>query len=81
MIIQAGPLGFPMDLQPIGVNIAERFKSINGVHAIVDTDASIEGRHLFELDAIKLQLKMLRSRIGMAFDAIVTPTAIAAWKT
>lgn len=80
-IIQAGPLGFPMDLQPIGVNIAERFKSINGVHAIVDTDASIEGRHLFELDAIKLQLKMLRSGIGMAFDAIVTPAAIAAWKT
>ena len=74
-------MGFPMDLQPIGVNIAERFKSINGVHAIVDTDASIEGRHLFELDAIKLQLKMLRSGIGMAFDAIVTPTAVAAWKT
>lgn len=79
--IQAGPLGFPMDLQPIGVNVAERFKSINGVHAIVDTDSSIEGRHLFDSDAIKLQLKMLRSGVGMAFDAIVTPAAIAVWKT
>lgn len=43
-IIQAGPLGFPMDLQPIGVKVADRFQKINGVHAIVDTDASIEGR-------------------------------------
>lgn len=80
-IIQAGALGFPMDLQPIGVNIADRFKTISGVHAIVDTDASIEGRHVFDLDAIKSQLKMLRSGIGLAFDAIVTPAAIAAWKT
>ena len=80
-IIQAGALGFPMDLQPIGVNIADRFKTINCVHAIVDTDASIEGRHAFDLDAIKSQLKMLRSGIGLAFDAIVTPAAIAAWKT
>lgn len=80
-IIQAGALGFPMDLQPIGVNIADRFKTINGVHAIVDTDASIEGRHVFDLDAIKSQLKMLRSGIGLAFDAIVSPAAIAAWKT
>ena len=78
-IIQAGPLGFPMDLQPIGVNIADRFQKINGVHAIIDTDASIEGRHVFDLDAIKSQLKILRGGIGLAFNAIVTPTAIATW--
>lgn len=79
-IIQAGPLGFPMDLQPMGVKIAERFQSVNGVHAIIDTDASIEGRHTFDVDAIKAQLKTLRNGVGLAFDAIVTPSAIAEWK-
>ena len=63
------------------MDVAPRFKTINGVHAIIDTDASIEGRNVFDMDAIKSQLKMLRSGIGLAFDAIVTPTAIAAWNT
>jgi len=78
-IIQAGPLGFPMDIQPIGVKIAERFQKINGVHAIVDTDASIEGRHALNLDAIRSQLKTLRGGIDVAFKAIVTQSALDAW--
>jgi len=78
-IIQAGPLGFPLDLQPIGVKIADRFREINGVHAIIDTDASIEGRHTFNLDTIKSQLKMVRQGIGPAFEAIVTPLAVSTW--
>jgi len=80
-IIQAGLLGFPMDLQPIGVEIAERFREINGVHAIVDTDASIEGRFSFDLDAIKSQLSVLRKGIGIAFDATVTSLAVSAWNS
>lgn len=80
-IIQAGRLGFPLDLQPIGVKIADRFQEINGVHAIVDTDASIEARHTFDLDVIKAQLKTLRKGVGLAFDATVTPHAVAAWKS
>lgn len=78
-IIQAGPLGFPLDLQPIGVKIADRFREINGVHAIIDTDASIEGRHTFNLDTIKSQLKMVRQGIGLAFETIVTPLAVSTW--
>jgi len=80
-IIQAGPLGFPMDLQPIGVKIAERFRQINGVHAIVDTDASIEGRHTLNLEALKSQLKTLRNGIDVAFKAIVTQFALDAWNS
>ena len=80
-IIQAGRLGFPMDLQPMGVKIADRFQEINGVHAIVDTDASIEGRHAFDLDGIKNQLQKLRKGVGLAFDATVTPLAVAAWNS
>jgi uncharacterized protein (TIGR04255 family) len=80
-IIQAGPLGFPMDIQPIGVKIAERFQKINGVHAIVDTDASIEGRHTMNLEALTSQLKTLRNGIDVAFNAIVTQSALDAWKS
>lgn len=78
-IIQAGPLGFPMDLQPIGVKIADRFGKINGVHAIIDTDASIEGRCSFDLEHIESQLKILREGVGIAFDATVMPHAVSAW--
>lgn len=80
-IIQAGPLGFPMDLQPIGVKVADRFQKINGVHAIVDTDASIEGRNTLSLDEIKSQLTLLRAGIDVAFNAVVMPDALKAWKS
>lgn len=77
--IQSGPLGFPMDLQPIGVKVADRFDKINSVHATIDTDASIEGRHSFDLELIKSQLKKLRLGVGIAFEAIIMPQALEAW--
>jgi uncharacterized protein (TIGR04255 family) len=70
-----------MDLQPIGMKVADRFREINGVHAIVDTDASIEGRHPFNLELIKSQLQVLRDGVGIAFDATVTPIAVSAWNS
>ena len=78
-IIQEGPLGFPMDLQPIGVKITDRFGKINGIHAIIDTDASIEGRYSFDLEHIKSQLKILREGVGVAFEATVMPLAVSTW--
>lgn len=79
-IIRGGRLGFPMDLQPIGIKLSERFEKINGVHAIVDTDASIEGRFDINIDGIEKQLLSLKKGVGVAFKAIVTDTAINAWK-
>jgi uncharacterized protein (TIGR04255 family) len=70
-----------MDLQPIGVKVADRFQKINGVHAIVDTDASIEGRQALSLDGIKSQLTTLRAGIDVAFNAVVMPDALKAWKS
>jgi uncharacterized protein (TIGR04255 family) len=78
-IIQNGALGFPIDLQPFGLKVADRFSKINGEHAIIDTDASIEGRHAFDLDIIKNNLQNLRSDARIAFDATVTKTAMSAW--
>ncbi len=79
-IIRGGPLGFPMDLQPIGLKLPERFLQINGVHAIVDTDASIEGRFDINMESIKKQLLSLKEGVGVAFRTIVTEAAIRAWK-
>jgi uncharacterized protein (TIGR04255 family) len=68
-------------LQPIGVKVADRFQKINGVHAIVDTDASIEGRYELRLDEIKSQLSILRAGIEIAFNAVVMPGALKEWKS
>jgi uncharacterized protein (TIGR04255 family) len=78
-IIQDGPLGFPMDLQPVGMRLPDRFLKVNGVHAIVDTDAFIEGRSVLDIDDIKKQLVTLREGIDVAFNAIVTKNALDAW--
>ncbi|MDN5752330.1 MAG: TIGR04255 family protein [Nitrosospira sp.] len=78
-IIQAGQLGFPMDLQPIGVKIADHFQKIDGVHAIIDTDASIERQQAFDMGSIREQLEKLRRGVGLAFDATVMPLAVVAW--
>ena len=81
--IHTGSLAFPVDLQPGGINIAERFVSIDGLHAIVDIDASNEKRQPFDSNYqkyIDLTFKNLRKGIGAAFDAIVTEFALSKWK-
>ncbi|MDD2677357.1 MAG: TIGR04255 family protein [Methylacidiphilaceae bacterium] len=78
-LIQDGRLGFPMDLRSNGVTIADRFSRINGVHAIVDIDASIEERQVFDLGAIESRLQTLQKGVGLAFNAMVTPSALHAW--
>jgi uncharacterized protein (TIGR04255 family) len=78
-IIQAGPLGFPMDLQPMGVKISDRFANISGIHAVIDTDASLEERRTFSLEHIESQLKILPEGVNVAFDATVTEHAVSAW--
>lgn len=79
-LIQNGPLGFPMDLAAQGLQVPQRFQKVNGVHAIIDTDASQEGRQPFDLERLRERLDMLHTRIRMAFDASVTDHARKMWK-
>jgi uncharacterized protein (TIGR04255 family) len=79
-IIRNGPLGFPIDLQPLGLNVAERFSKIQGVHAILDTDASYLGREKFDVGALQLRLQALHDVIGTAFWATVTDRAKVAFR-
>ncbi len=79
-IIQNGPLGFPPDLQPLGLKVAERFTKVSGVHAIIDTDGSYETRETFDLDALKRKLQALHDEIIKVFQATVTEHAFKVWK-
>jgi uncharacterized protein (TIGR04255 family) len=80
VVIQEGQVGFPPDLAPNILNIAERFRTMKGKHAVLDTDGSISQREPFNLDRIGTHLQSIHDEIGKAFRATVTPLAIKAWE-
>ena len=79
-IIQSSQLGFPPDLRPIGLKVAERFAKVSGVHAIIDTDGSYEKREPFDLGTLKGKLRALHDEIIKVFEATVTKHALNVWK-
>ena len=78
--IQSGRIVLPPDLQPLAVRIADRFTTVDAVHAILDTDALYRERQAFEAEALRTLMTKLREAVGIAFDATVTPKAVAAWQ-
>jgi uncharacterized protein (TIGR04255 family) len=79
-IVTGGALALPLDLQlEKGIEIASRFRDIVGVHAVLDTDASIERKRTFVLDDLKQDLLDLRTAVGIAFDNTVTQSARQTW--
>jgi uncharacterized protein (TIGR04255 family) len=59
--------------------IASRFTEKEGLHAILDNDASVVKREVFDLGNIRERLTSLHDEINKAFYATVTPAALAAW--
>jgi uncharacterized protein (TIGR04255 family) len=78
-IIQGGQLGFPPDLQPIGLIVAEKFRAIDGIHAILDTDGAHDHRDAFDLRLIEARLSTVHSAVIKAFKSTVTQRAIQTW--
>lgn len=78
-IIQSGQIGIPPDLQPMWLVVAERFRMLNGPHAILDTDGVHERRDVFDLGQIEARLSMVHSAVVKAFKATVTAGAIQTW--
>lgn len=73
-------LGFPNDLQPIGLKLPERFQSISNLHAVIDIDASSTSEsQAFDLEFIRLQLTNLHEGAEMAFNKTSTPYARDVW--
>lgn len=79
VVTQEGGLAFPPDILPQGMVVQSQFAGVQGKHAILDTDGFIEGRNLFSLDAIEVQLQQIHSIISAAFKSTITPHALAAW--
>ncbi|CAN7599558.1 TIGR04255 family protein [Pseudoduganella sp. LjRoot289] len=78
-IVRNGQLGFPGDLEPQGWIVPDRFREIDGLHAIIDTDASQAGREDFNVEQLRLRLEALHSKVHLAFQASVTDVALNAW--
>jgi uncharacterized protein (TIGR04255 family) len=78
-IIRNAQLGFPADLQPLGLKIAERFEGVNGLHAILDTDAAWQTREEFDMPMLRRRLDDLHIYAQRVFDSVVTAKAMTAW--
>ena len=79
-IIQNGEVGFPPDLSPSILKIAERFRTQTGHHAILDTDAGFENRFAYSSDHVNDYLVSIHDELAKAFHATITDNAINAWK-
>ncbi len=73
-------VAFPPELQPIILNVTDRFKKIKGLYAIIDTDSWLEERQPFDISNLEKQLRVLKDNIGFSFDLMVTDYARDCWK-
>ncbi len=80
VIIQDGAVGFPPDLQPMTLKLAERFRELHGRHAIMDTDGWFESREAFNLERIRERLILIHEEIDKAFRSSVTENAFKIWE-
>jgi uncharacterized protein (TIGR04255 family) len=78
-ITQSGPLAFPPDLSPLGLEVAERFKVDRKMYAILDNDGFFEGREPYSADAIRDHLDKIHELIRTAFRSIATDYAFKRW--
>ena len=79
-IIQNGKLGFPPDIHGAGLNLDERFRNLQGLHAILDTDGFAELRESFHLEQVREHLDAIHSEIIKAFRATITDKALKSWE-
>ncbi len=79
VLIQHGNIGLPMELSGLTLVIAPRFTQHEGLHAIIDTDASITLREGFEISKVESWLATLHREIDKSFRATVTDDALTSW--
>ena len=79
VLIRHGQIGLPMELGGLAPAIDLRFTQRESLHAIVDTDASISHREVFELSKVGARLTALHDEIVKSFNATVTDHARASW--
>jgi uncharacterized protein (TIGR04255 family) len=80
VVIIHGGLGIPIDLMPISLEIDARFKSINGWHAVLDTDYAAREQFDFDIDSIKGRLQEVKEGASRAFHGAVSKVALELWR-
>jgi uncharacterized protein (TIGR04255 family) len=79
VLVRHGPIGLPVELAALAPQIDPRFTLAAGQHAIIDTDASVAQREVFDLAKVGSRLTALHDEIVRCFEAIVTPHALDVW--
>jgi len=80
VFIRHGVVGLPADLAGAQTpTIASRFTQSEGMHAIIDTDASFNQREVFDMSKVEARLSALHDEIAHSFKAIVSANALTAW--
>ena len=74
-----GKLSVPPDLNILGMKLMPRFSSIEGVHAVLDTDCVYDTREAFDLDIVSTRLRLLKDDLRTTFQAVVTDHALNSW--
>lgn len=80
VVILRGSLAVPIDLMPIALEIDERFKSINGWHAILDTDFAAREQFDFDIDTIGERVTAVKKEASTAFRDAVSSQALDLWR-
>ena len=84
VVARASSIIWPPDLAPFAPRLPQRFAEINGVHALLDTDATYTTApgmaQPFDVEVILDRLLSLKKDVSAAFKATVTPEALKAWE-
>jgi uncharacterized protein (TIGR04255 family) len=83
VITRSSALSYPLDLVQTAPPLPPRFAKINGVHALLDSDASFtangDAAQEFNGVAIIARLSTLKRDIRDSFNAVVTENALKDW--
>jgi uncharacterized protein (TIGR04255 family) len=79
-VIREGEIGFPPDLAPGTLQVAQRFLEIKGEHGILDIDGWRDAREGFDMKLVESRLRKIHDDgVEKAFHAAVTPKALKVW--
>ena len=67
VLTQFGPLAFPPDLSPMGLEVDMRFQGAARLHAMLDTDGYTDKREPYSIEGVRNHLIAIHDVISKAF--------------
>lgn len=75
-----GRISLPPDLDAFEMPFLDRHQTIDGEHALLDSDAIFEGRQPVEVEKLDVQLLDLKADLTQCFRTVVSLKALEAWR-